>query len=120
MCADGSVCRKWFPNIKASHANQRFAQDGEHGSQLHATALVVTNQCPMCSSIFSSIAYAKQHLRFALLRGIVLLIGPCSRSRLLPALMFAVPCVRKFVLTILLILGMFAVIFFIFSTASKS
>ena len=67
--ADGSVCGKRFPNTKALHAHERFSQDGEHGSQLHATALVVTNQCPMWSSIFISIASAKNHLRFALLRG---------------------------------------------------
>ena len=66
---DGSICGQRFQTQKALFAHQRFAQDGEHGTEVHAATLVVTNQCPFCSSAFSSIASAKNHFRRALFHG---------------------------------------------------
>ena len=66
---DGSVCGRTFQTQKALFAHQLHAQGGEHGADIHASSLVVTNQCPFCSSSFSSVASAKNHFRRAVQSG---------------------------------------------------
>eukprot|EP00929_Paragymnodinium_shiwhaense_P021066 TRINITY_DN13845_c0_g1_i1.p1 TRINITY_DN13845_c0_g1~~TRINITY_DN13845_c0_g1_i1.p1 ORF type:complete len:1628 (-),score=116.54 TRINITY_DN13845_c0_g1_i1:570-5453(-) len=65
--ADGSTCGRSFRSFKGLqiHKVKAYSLGGEHRA-MAVGRIVITNQCPMCASAFSSRQAAKQHLNIAM------------------------------------------------------
>ena len=65
---DGSHCEATFSTYRELCVHRRKATT-THDSPPHVQQLAVTNQCPFCSSSFSSLLSARQHVRHAVTYG---------------------------------------------------
>ena len=64
---DGNLCGERFPSKKALRAHQLWSSSlgGGHGLGGAPLAVVGSNECLWCRSLFSSVGAARQHLREA-------------------------------------------------------
>jgi hypothetical protein len=67
LCINGENCNKRFRTQRALITHQRFSS--EHGVRHPFLKYVQSNQCPFCSSVFRTIATARQHVKFSFVRG---------------------------------------------------
>ena len=67
--ADGRPCQQGFPTAQALAVHKSSTKGGTHDNLSDISKVSITNKCPWCKNVFSSVLSARNHIRRTLGRG---------------------------------------------------
>ena len=67
--ADGRPCQQGFPTAQALAVHKSSTKGGTHDNLSDISKVSITNKCPWCKNVFSSVLSARNHIRGTLGRG---------------------------------------------------